>query len=99
MTTVPNDSAHPVRITWKAGGNAMLVRLDGERVELLSARPWPPGSRPEANLLDVEPGRVLWFKMFGSHRESDGATYRVTGRLLDVTAALRDAIARALTGP
>jgi len=45
----------------------------------------------------MAPSRI-WFKVHGAHREPDG-TFRIKGRLLDATVALRTTIERIILGP
>jgi hypothetical protein len=77
---------------WQVGGEATLLALDGERVELVSTRPFAPGSRPEARLQDHQP---VWIKVQASRGQPDG-TFLVSGRLLNATRALRAALEQAL---
>lgn len=80
------------RVSWDGGGEATIASLDGERVLLVSTRPFPPGSRPSGTLPS---GSSVRFKTLGSQREGD--TFNVRARLLDATRALRDEIARSLS--
>jgi hypothetical protein len=86
-------------LRWKAGGVATIAKLEGERVELVSSRAWPPGSRPDGVIsLGGGAESPIWFKIFNARREADG-NFRLTGRLLDATVALRTAIERMLAPP
>jgi hypothetical protein len=90
-------------IRWEPEGEAILVLLDGDRVELLSSRSFPPGARPRGAVVaegaagaEPAPSREpapFWIKVHGSHRQPDGR-FRVEGRLLDATRALRERLAR-----
>lgn len=81
-----------VRISWDGGGEGTITRLDDDRVEILSTRAFPPGSRPEGALAS---GSRIRLKSLGSRREGD--VFHVRARLLDATRALRDEIARSLS--
>lgn len=80
------------RIVWDGGGEATIVTLEEDRVELVSTRAFPPGSRPEGVFGE---GARVRLKTLGSHREGD--SFHVRARLLDATRALRDEIARSLS--
>jgi hypothetical protein len=67
--------------------------LEGERVELLSSRPFAPGSRPLASL--AAGGNRVWLKVHGS-RQQDNGSYLVTGRLLNATREVRAALEEAI---
>jgi hypothetical protein len=85
------------RIVWAEGGTASIDVLDGDRVELTSSRPWAPGSRPEGTLeqaIGLE-HPAIWMKVHGSRRNDDGS-FRVTGRLLNATRQLRQALQEAV---
>jgi hypothetical protein len=81
-----------VPVRWAQGGEATVLSLDGERVELLSTRAFPPGA-PVSGALEREGEEALslTMKVAGSAREGDG--YRVRGRLVNATRALREALA------
>jgi hypothetical protein len=75
------------RIVWAQGGAATFEAIEGdERVELTSERPFAPGARPEGTL--EAGGQLVLIKVHGSKRLPDGA-YRVLGRLVNVTKAVR----------
>ncbi|MBI5517100.1 MAG: hypothetical protein HY909_25200 [Deltaproteobacteria bacterium] len=79
----------PVR--WAQGGEATVLSLDGERVELLSTRPFPPGAPASGALArEGEAPLALTVKVAGSVLEGD--RYRVRGRLVNATRALREAL-------
>jgi hypothetical protein len=82
-------------IDWKTGGEADLVLLDGDKVELLSTAPFAPGSRPEGTLT-APPCAVFWMKVHRSKKEPDGR-FHVWGRLLNMTRDVR-AVLKALSG-
>lgn len=73
-------------IAWTNGGTAVLEVLDDDRVELVSTRAFAPGSRPEGVL--SRGGQRIWLKVHGARRQEDG-TFRIKGRLLNVTREVR----------
>jgi hypothetical protein len=84
------------QVFWKAGGEATFLSLEkGEKVELISTRPFAPGSRPEGTLSDRQP---VWLKVHASRQQPDGR-YLVSGRLLNATRTLRAILELALAGP
>jgi hypothetical protein len=84
------------RIAWSQGGTASIDVLMGDRVELTSTRPFAPGSRPEGRLEDR--GHPIWLKVHGSRQREDGS-FRVSGRLLNVTRKMRDILKEAVSAP
>jgi hypothetical protein len=86
----------PARLIWSQGGSASLEVLDGERIEVLSSRAFAPGSRPAATL--EEGGHPVWMKVHNSRRQEDGS-FRVVGRLLNVTREVRDLLKGAVAPP
>jgi hypothetical protein len=82
------------RILWKDGGEAELVALSEDRVELVSTAPFPPGSRPEGTLSEP-PAPHVRLKVHRSSRQEDGR-YRVWGRLLDVSREVREFLLKRL---
>jgi hypothetical protein len=80
-------------VTVKLEPNAVarLVRIQGERVELVSSVPAAVGSRPSGRLAD---GRELRFKVQRCVRQGD--EFVISARLLDVPRSLRRAIEAAL---
>ena len=95
-------------VAWNGGGTAMIEVVDDDRVELVSTRPFAPGSRPEGTLgiapdvpsggAPVAPSRSIWLKVHGSRRQDDGA-YRVKGRLLNVRRELLDLLKEVVSSP
>lgn len=94
-----------VPFTCAKGEPGAIVALDGERIELVSERPEAPGSRPVYRLAD---GAEVRIKVHGCKREgvvasadagaSDGAgsVFRIDGRVIDLTRALRERLTAAL---
>jgi hypothetical protein len=76
-------------IDWSAGGEADVLTCDDDRIELSSTASAAPGSRPEGTLTD---GRVVRLKVQRCRREDSlGAErFRIEGRLLDASRALRE---------
>ena len=88
--------ASSVGLTWDDGGEASIVALAGEAVTLRSDKPWAPGSRPTGRLAS---GEAIRIKVHRSRRDgapSDGASYTIEGRVLDLSRGLREAIAAKL---
>jgi hypothetical protein len=77
-------------IDWKTGGDAFLLLLDGDKVELVSTAPFPPGSRPEA-ALSTPPHATFSIKVHRSKKEPDGR-FHVWGRLVNATRDVRAAL-------
>lgn len=77
-------------VAWDAGGDALVLRLDEDRVELDSSRAWPPGSRPKGKL--VRGGVTFWCKVHGSRRVEPSGRFHVVARLLDATRAELDGL-------
>jgi len=88
----------PVVVVWKEGGSATVEAIDGEHIELSSTRAFAPGSRPEGTFSMGEATSLLWMKVHGSRRRQDG-TYRVQGRLLNVTRETRERLKEAVSAP
>ena len=88
------------RVAWVDGGSATIERLEGDRITLVSNRPFAPGSRPEGTLeAGSEPaGHRIWVKVHASHRQEDGS-YLVSGRLLNPTRELRQVLKEAAAVP
>jgi hypothetical protein len=90
-------------IAWERGGEASVVRLDGDAIALRSSIPSPPGSRIQGVLTvalgdglgDGGAGQpaVVRVKVHSSKRQEDG-TFLLDGRVLDLTRAVRDQLAR-----
>jgi hypothetical protein len=88
------------RVAWEKGGEASVVRLEGEAIALRSSIPSPPGSRIQGALTvelgeagAAEPGAVLRVKVHSSKRQDDGS-FLLEGRVLDLTRAVRERLTR-----
>ena len=77
-----------MKIQWKGGGEATLDAATEECIDLTSTRAFPPGARIEGDLVE-HAGLVVRIKVHGSTKTPEGA-FRVHGRPLDLTRALRD---------
>lgn len=73
-------------VRWEGGGEAQIASLEGEAIALLSTRPFAPGSRPAGTV--AQGGSEIRIKTHASRKLADG-TFRVEGRVLDLTRALR----------
>ncbi|MGD0677963.1 MAG: hypothetical protein ABSC94_21325 [Polyangiaceae bacterium] len=75
-------------IRWSTGGEADLVSIRMDAIELRSSVPAPPGARIEGTL--AQPGLpTLRVKVHGCRRQASG-DYVVTGRPIDLSRALRE---------
>lgn len=83
-------------LIWNGGGTAVIDAIDDDRVELVSTRPFAPGSRPEGTV--VAGGHAVWLKVHGSRRQDDGA-FRVKGRLLNMRREVLDLLKEVVGGP
>jgi hypothetical protein len=79
-------------IRWDAGGEATLVRIEGESVSLISTTPHPPGSRIRGSLQDGT-GTTIVFKTHASKKRDDGR-FDLEGRLLDLRREVRERLER-----
>lgn len=90
-------------VTWPGGAGARIVKLEDDRVSLLTARAFAPGSRPEGTLADATAVRVKTARCRRATEEEragvvlsggpdPGVVYLLEGRLLDASRALRDRI-------
>src|SRR5262245_31303851 len=92
------------RVAWVDGGAASIEALEGDRITLLSNRPFAPGSRPEGTLetkseTSQEPaGHRIWVKVHASRRQDDGS-FLVSGRLLNPTRELRQVLKGVVPAP
>jgi hypothetical protein len=77
-------------IRWESGGEAELVRIDGEAVALVSTTPHPPGSRVRGSLED---GTAIVMKTHASRKRDDGR-FDLEGRLLDLRREVRERLER-----
>ena len=86
-------SAH---IAWAKGGGADVVSLKDDAIVLRSTIPSPPGSRIEGSIAGEGEGAnsvSVRVKIHSSRKQEDGA-FVLEGRVLDVTRALRERLAR-----
>jgi hypothetical protein len=83
-------------LAWKAGGTAVIVSIEADRIELVSTRPFAPGSRPEGTL--APGGHPIWLKVHGARRQENGE-FRVKGRLLNVRREVLDLLKEIVPGP
>ncbi len=96
-----DEKQHPV--AWTKGGEAFVVRLDGDAITLRSSVPSPPGSRIEGTLAARGDPDATWsgedragargaeplrVKIHSSKLQADG-TFVLEGRVLDLTRSLR----------
>jgi hypothetical protein len=75
-------------LRWQKGGEASLLRVEGDAVAFRSSTPSPPGSRIDGEFTAEPPGR-LRVKIHGSKRQEDGS-FVLEGRLIDATRELRE---------
>ncbi len=80
-----------MRISWIRGGEATILKLEGERISLRSTIPAAPGTPLEGQLDD---GRAIKIKVARCRR--DEPDFLIDGRLLDTTREVRLAIEHAL---
>lgn len=85
-----------VRISWNGGGSASVETVEGDHIELVSSRPFAPGSRPEGTL-EGAADRV-WLKVHGARRQEDG-TFHVRGRLLNMRREVLERLKNAVLAP
>jgi hypothetical protein len=78
-------------LLWQKGGQAEIVKLEGDAIVLRSTTSAPPGARLEATF----DGVAVKIKSHGSHKEEDGS-FTLKGRLLDATRDLRTKLAGSL---
>ncbi len=91
--TPDREGARPRHVLWSsaAGGEAEVMSLDGELINLLSTTSHAPGSRPSGAL---EGGGVVRVKVARCRKQ--GERFLVEGRLLEATRGLRADIERLL---
>ncbi len=75
------------------GGSAAVLEVNGEHVVVLSSLASPPGSPLEAKL-DEGTLRIKVRSCQKVEPDDGGRTYRIEGRLVSLTRAQRDALAR-----
>jgi hypothetical protein len=85
------------RVTWAKGGSAEITAIEGDAVTILSTTPAPPGARIEGRAA-LEGDVAIKVKVHGSKRMPDGA-FVITGRMLDATRAVLDAVAALCVAP
>jgi hypothetical protein len=73
-------------VRWEKGGEADLIKLEGEAIVLRSSIPSPPGSRLVGALTSAS--GELRVKVHTSRRQPDGG-FVLEGRLIDTTRELR----------
>jgi hypothetical protein len=83
------DGSH---VTWSKGGEARVVALDGDRINVLSTIPSAPGSRPDGTL--ATNGALVRIKVARCRKQDEG--FLIEGRLIDVTRDTRAEILRLL---
>ena len=76
---------------WLEGGEAEVIETDGERLVVLSTRAAAPGQPLTARVAMASADEVR-VKVQGCKRQADGR-FRIHGRWLDLTRAMRDEIA------
>jgi hypothetical protein len=83
-------------LTWTSGGDARIVSASAAAVSLVSSVPWPPGSRVSGTLLEP-PHATVRIKVHASRAEAEG-TFRIEGRALDLSRALRERLEALVSG-
>ncbi len=78
-------------LAWEKGGEALVVKVVDDAIEVRSTTSAPPGARLAATLL-VEPPTRVTIKSYGSRRDADGS-FLLKGRLIDANRSLRDRLA------
>lgn len=81
-------------LLWQKGGQAEIVKLEGDAIVLRSTTSAPPGARLEATF----DGQIVKIKSHGSHKEEDGS-FTLKGRLLDAARDLRKKLTDSLRPP
>jgi hypothetical protein len=81
-----------MKITWIAGGEGEVTVVDDLHVTVASSKAFPPGAPAHGTLHDASPV-AFTLKVAGSRKE--GERFAVRGRLVNATAAIREAFARA----
>jgi len=75
-----------VNVLWASGKKASVSEVNGERISLRSEASFAPGAPATGTLAD-HPSQEIIVKVHGCRR--DGDAFIVTGRLINVTRALR----------
>lgn len=84
-------------LSWVDGGGAEVVETDGQRVVVLSTRAAAPG-QPLTARAALASATEVRIKVQGCRREADGR-FRIQGRWLDLTRAMREEIVLLTAGP
>lgn len=77
-----------MRVTWSDGGDGEVAKVDDLHVTVLSSRAFPPGM-PAKGTLHADAPHAFTLKVAASRRE--GERFRVQGRLVSATVAVRAA--------
>lgn len=77
-------------VRWLHGGEAAVVRFEGDALVFRSTTPSPPGSRIEGRL-ESDPNVRVRVKVHGCRRQDEG-DYVLDTRPLDMTRAIRTRI-------
>jgi hypothetical protein len=85
------------RVSWVRGGEAWIVRVTGDEIELRSTVAWPPGSRVEG-VLEGPPAVTVRVKVHASRKTAQG-NFEVRGRLLDAAREIRERLALEAESP
>jgi len=91
VTDRDTTSVAPVTIRLEPGGDACVLGLDGDRLDLQASSPSAPGTRLRAQLDD---GRALRLKVLRCLRR--GNEFAIEARLIDASRELRRAMATML---
>ena len=75
-------------IVWSKGGEAAVIEAKDDLVSVRSTIPSAPGSRIEGR---VPSGSGVRIKV--ARCKADGSRFRIEGKLLDATRAIRDEVA------
>jgi len=77
-----------LQLVWDGGGEATVVRTDGNLVELSSSRSSPPGS-PLVASVQLQSASKVRVKVHGCTKQLDGR-YLIRGRWVDLTRPMRE---------
>ncbi len=81
-------------IRWERGGEAIVTRIDGERIECSSTVSAAPGTPLQGQLSEHGTFKV---KVIGCQRDQD--RWRITGRLVDLRREVREALLALTSSP
>ncbi len=84
-------------VTWSKGGEADLIGLDGDRVQLRSSVSAAPGTPLEGALISGS-GKRFRVKVARCRRDESAGVFIIEGRVMDATRDLRAELA-GLVGP